>query len=53
MTGVLLVADVAPGETLTHKMTVSVGDTADATNILVTVASIDQAIDGTLISGIG
>jgi len=49
VTGVLLVTDVKPGETLNHKMTVSIGDGDAATEIGVTVAEVGQAEDGTYI----
>ena len=45
-TGVVLVTNVIPGQTLDHKITVNVGDEDSPTDIAVAVASMGQAADG-------
>lgn len=44
--GAILVADVSPQATLTHKMTVSLGSGDPATDITVQVGGIGQSLDG-------
>jgi hypothetical protein len=52
VTGVLLMADVTPGETLNHRITVSTGDEAAATGITVTIEQVGQAMNGSYILGL-
>jgi hypothetical protein len=46
VSGVLLVTDVKPGDFLTHKMTLSIGDDAVPTEIQASVIAANQDIDG-------
>jgi hypothetical protein len=46
VSGAILVTDTSPGETLTHKVTVSIGDTDPATDITVQVGGMGQSLDG-------
>ncbi len=46
VSGAILVTDTSPGVTLTHKMTVSLGDGDPATEITVQVGGIGQSLDG-------
>jgi hypothetical protein len=46
VSGAMLVTDVSPGGTLTHKMTVSIGNSDSATDITVQVAGMTQSLDG-------
>ena len=44
--GALLVVEVAPGQTFTHIMTVSIGETDPALDIMVAVKGFGQSLDG-------
>jgi len=46
VSGAILVTDTSPGETLTHKVTVSIGDSDPATDITVQVGGMGQSLDG-------
>ena len=46
VSGAILVTDTSPGETLTHKMTVSIGGSDPATDITVQVGGMGQSLDG-------
>ena len=46
VSGARLLADVAPGETITHTMIISIGESDAATDILVDVTGFGQSLDG-------
>jgi hypothetical protein len=47
VSGALLITDVSPGETLTHKITITIGAKDPPTDVVVQVGGIGQAADGT------
>ena len=47
VSGALLITDISPGETLTHKITITIGATDPPTDVVVQVGGIGQAADGT------
>lgn len=47
--GASLVADVTPGETLTHKITISIGTDDPAIDLIASVSDIGQTTDGSII----
>jgi hypothetical protein len=49
VSGALLIADISPGETLTHKITITIGAKDPPTDVVVQIGGIGQATDGTYI----
>ena len=46
LSGAMLVTDVSPGQTLTHKMKISFGENDTAKDMVVQVTGIMQSLDG-------